>query len=325
MVGTASIASVLILTRFIGTDAGGARGWLEIGPITIQPVEFLKIMIIWYLAYILSRRQRTIVTSFKDTMMKPLLLVAGLTFLVLIQPDTGGAAILALIILVMVLASGISYWYGLVIGIGGIGLSFAAIEFMIHLGPKILPANKQYIVDRFLVFKDPFIDEYGSGLQLIHSYYAMFNGGLFGRGLGNSIQKKGFLPVAESDFMFSIVIEELGLIVAVFILLLLLFLILRIIMVGVRATSTFNSLMCIGLGAMLLIQTFINVGGITGIIPMTGVTFPFISQGGSSLMALSIAIGFVLNIRADELRKRYRRQAEVVVPMEKLESTSKIE
>ncbi|MGX6978172.1 FtsW/RodA/SpoVE family cell cycle protein [Vagococcus elongatus] len=318
VLGIAVISTMLLLTRFTKTfslQAGGAQGWFQLGPITLQPVEFLKIMVIWYLAYILSRRQDTIVHGFKQAVLKPVLLVSSLIFLVLIQPDTGGAAILVLLVIIMLLASGVSYWYGIVIGVGGVSLSFIAIELVSLLGPALLPENKQYIVERFLVMRNPFIDAYGSGLQMVHSYYAMFNGGLFGRGLGNSIQKKGFLPVAESDFMFSIVIEELGLIVAMLILLLLFFLILRIIMVGIRATHPFNSLMCIGIGGMLLVQTFVNIGGITGIIPLTGVTFPFLSQGGSSLLALSIGVGFVLNIRADELRKKYQRQAEVVIPM----------
>lgn len=318
MIGVVAISTMLVLTRFtnfFSQSAGGAKGWFTIGPITLQPVEFLKIVVIWYLAYILSRRQESIVDNFKGAVLKPVLLVGCLIFLVFIQPDTGGAAILVLLTLLMLLASGISYWYAIVIGVGGVTLSALAIKLIVWLGPTLFPENMQYIVKRFQTFQNPFIDDFGDGMQMIHSYYAMYNGGLFGRGLGQSIQKKGYLPVAESDFMFSIIIEELGLIVAVMILLLLLFLILRIIMVGIKSTSSFNSLICIGIGGLLLVQTFVNVGGITGIIPMTGVTFPFLSQGGSSLMALSIGIGFVLNIRADELRKRYQRQAEVVVPM----------
>lgn len=311
--GVGIVAALLILTFFMGFEAGGAQGWLSVGGIQIQPVEFLKIMVIWYLSYILSRRQTTIVDNFLKTVLMPVGLVGVLTFLVLIQPDTGGAAIIVLMVLVMLLASGISYWYGIVTALGGITLSALVIEGVVLFGKHVLPS---YIVDRFTVFKDPFISEYDAGQQLIQSYYAMFNGGWFGRGLGQSIQKKGFLPVAESDFIFSIVIEELGLVAGTLILLLLLFLIVRIFMVGIKATSSFNSLMCIGIGSMLLIQTFVNIGGITGMIPMTGVTFPFISQGGSSLLVLSIAIGLVLNIRADELRKKYQRNLEVIVPFE---------
>ena len=138
---------------------------------------------------------------------------------------------------------------------------------------------------------------------MVNGYYAMFNGGLFGRGLGNSIQKKGFLQEAQTDFIYAIVVEELGVIMGILILALLFFMITRIILVGTRSKDQFNSLLCIGIGAMFLVQVFVNLGGITGVIPLTGITFPFLSQGGSSLLMLSICIGFVLNISADEKRK----------------------
>ena len=133
----------------------------------------------------------------------------------------------------------------------------------------------------------------------------MFNGRLFGLGLGNSIQKKGFLSFAAStDFIFAIVVEELGLIGAIFILGLLLFLVGRIILIGIRSNDAFNSMICLGVGSLFLIQIFINLGGITGLIPLTGITFPFFSQGGSSLIVLSACVGLVLNISADEKKKK---------------------
>ncbi|MDU6919264.1 MAG: FtsW/RodA/SpoVE family cell cycle protein, partial [Enterococcus faecalis] len=146
------------------------------------------------------------------------------------------------------------------------------------------------------------------GHQLANSYYAISNGGWFGKGLGNSVQKKGFLPEAHTDFIFAITLEELGIIGGLAILGLLMFMIARIILVGVRSKKPFNSLMCIGIGTMLLIQVFINVGGITGIIPLTGITFPFLSQGGNSLLIISIAVAFVLNISADETRQKLENE-----------------
>lgn len=140
---------------------------------------------------------------------------------------------------------------------------------------------------------------------MVNGYYAIYNGGLFGRGLGNSIQKKGFLKFAHTDYIFSIVIEELGLIMSILILALLFYMIARIILVGIRSSDPFNSMMCLGIGALFMIQTFVNLGGISGLIPLTGITFPFLSQGGSSLLMLSICIGFVLNISAEEKRKKY--------------------
>ncbi|WCG22582.1 FtsW/RodA/SpoVE family cell cycle protein [Vagococcus lutrae] len=315
MTAVVSISLLLVLTLIFAEEVKGARAWLSIGPIQIQPAEFLKIILIWFLADVMSTKQQQIVSNFYEAMKRPLMIVGMLIFLVLIQPDTGGAAILVLMVSIMLLASGISYWYGILFAGGGIALSSLVIEAVVLSKGKIFPKKMQYVYKRFETFRNPFGDAYGDGHQMINSYYAMFNGGLFGLGLGNSIQKKGFLPEAQNDFIFSIVVEELGVIAAIFILLVLLFLILRIMMIGIKSNDTFNSLICIGFAGLLLIQTFVNVGGITGIIPLTGVTFPFVSQGGSSLLTLSIGIGFVLNIRADELKQRRERQEQVVVPM----------
>lgn len=307
----AVIAGILVLTLFFGEERNGSRAWIDLPGIgQIQPGEFLKILIIWYLAFIFSRRQKTLANNFWQATLKPLSLVGALILLVLLQKDTGGAVILVLITIVMILASGINYMWSFVALGGGIIGSYGIIQFILLMGDKIFPGNLKYIYDRFAVFKDPFIEEMGTGHQMVNGYYAMFNGGWFGVGLGNSVQKKGFLPEAQNDFIFAIVLEELGVIASVLILGLLLFLILRILMVGIRSTNPFNSLMCYGVGSMLTIQTFINLGGITGLIPLTGVTFPFISQGGSSLLVLSLAIGFILNISADEKRQKFQESLE---------------
>lgn len=327
MIAIGIISLMLILTKFtnLGKSGGGADGWLSIGGITIQPAEFLKIVIIWYLAYILSRRQNMINKNFKEAALKPLILIGVLIFLVVIQPDNGGAVILAMIASIMVLASGVNYFYTvLAMGTGVIG-SFLAIQLISITGGFIFPDRFKYVFNRFRTFSNPFIDPLGDGHQMVNSYYAMSNGGWFGLGIGNSIQKKGFLPEAQTDFMFSIVIEELGLIVAIVLLAILLFLILRILMIGIKSKNTFNSMMCIGIGGMILIQTFINIGGITGIIPLTGVTFPFLSQGGSSLITLSIAIGFALNISADEKKNQYIKRNEQLVVEYTREQTRMLE
>ena len=145
---------------------------------------------------------------------------------------------------------------------------------------------------------------------MANSYYAMSNGGWLGLGLGNSIEKKGYLPEAHTDFAFSIVIEELGLVGASLILAILFFLILRIIVVGIRARDPFNSMMALGIAGMLLVQTFVNIGGISGLIPATGVTFPFLSQGGNSLLIISIGVALVLNIDAHERRELLEKEIE---------------
>ncbi|OJG76806.1 cell division protein FtsW [Enterococcus pallens] len=301
---TLIIFLLLILTPFIGEEINGAKGWLNFFGFSLQPAEYLKIMVVWYLSYILSKRQDTIQDNFWGDMKRPLLLVFFMVLLVVIQPDMGNAAIITLLALVLLLASGVNWFYTVIIGGAGVGLSFIAIEFLIHFGQYIIPSRFQYIVSRFEVFKNPFMDELNQGHQLVNGYYAMFNGGWFGRGLGNSIEKKGFLSEAHTDFIFAIVAEEVGLIGALVILGLLIFMIIRIFLVGIRSKKPFNSLICIGIGSLFLLQVFINLGGLLGLIPLTGITFPFLSQGGNSLLVLSVGVAFALNISADEKRTK---------------------
>ncbi|MEO1770714.1 FtsW/RodA/SpoVE family cell cycle protein [Candidatus Enterococcus ferrettii] len=301
---TLVIFLLLILTPFIGEEINGAKGWLNFFGFSLQPAEYLKIMVVWYLSYILSKRQETIQDNFWGDMKRPLLLVFFMVLLVVIQPDMGNAAIITLLALILLLASGVNWFYTVIIGGAGVGLSFLAIEFLIHFGKYIIPSRFQYIVSRFEVFKNPFMDELNQGHQLVNGYYAMFNGGWFGRGLGNSIEKKGFLSEAHTDFIFAIVAEEVGLIGALVILGLLIFMIIRIFLVGIRSKKPFNSLICIGIGSLFLLQVFINLGGLLGLIPLTGITFPFLSQGGNSLLVLSVGVAFALNISADEKRTK---------------------
>lgn len=308
------ISVLLLAVRFttLGSEINGAKGWIQIGSFSMQPAEYLKIMVIWYLAYILGRRQKYIDKEFKKAVFRPMLLVGCLIFLVAIQPDFGNAAILTLLVIIMILSSGVNYMYTYIVGGAGILGSIAVIRALLLTGGKIIPERYQYVYQRFAIFLNPFKDERNAGHQLANSYYAINNGSWFGKGLGNSIQKKGFLPEAHSDFIFAITIEELGLFVSLIILAILMFMIARIILVGVRSKKPFNSLMCIGIGSMLLLQVFINLGGITGVIPLTGVTFPFLSQGGNSVLIISIAVAFVLNISADEKKQKMDQEYQLL-------------
>lgn len=308
---------LLILSRFITDTVNGAHGWLTIaGMFSIQPAEYLKVILVWYLALIFSKRQdeirdydyqalthnEWIPRNLNDWRWLTLILIG----IVVIMPDLGNATILALTVLIMITASGVGYrWFtsllALVVGASSIVLGSIWIIGVDRVAK--IPVFG-YVAKRFSAFFNPFNDLSGAGHQLANSYYAMSNGGWFGLGLGNSIEKQGYLPEAHTDFVFAIVIEELGFVGASLILALLFFLILRIILVGIRAKNPFNSMMAIGIGGMILVQTFINIGGISGLIPSTGVTFPFLSQGGNSLWVLSIAIAFVLNIDASEKRAK---------------------
>ena len=305
---------LLALARLVGIPINGAYGWIKVGPITIQPAEYLKIIIIWYLAQRFSKQQEEIGVydfqvltqnqwfprAFNDWRFVLLVMIGSLA----IFPDLGNATILLLVSILMYTISGIAYrWFGTIIGllIGASTLSLTAIKIIgVEKFSKIPVFG--YVAKRFSAFFNPFDDVAGAGHQLANSYYAMVNGGWFGLGLGNSIEKRGYLPEAHTDFVFSIVIEEFGFVGASLILALVFFLILRIILVGIRAKDPFNSMVAIGIGGMILVQVFVNIGGISGLIPSPGVTFPFLSQGGNSLLVLSVAIAFVLNIDASEKR-----------------------
>lgn len=315
---------LLILSRFITDTVNGAHGWLTIpGGFSIQPAEYLKVILVWYLALIFSKRQdeirdydyqalthnEWIPRNLNDWRWLTLILIG----IVVIMPDLGNATILALTVLIMITASGVGFrWFtsllGLVVGVSTIVLGSIWIIGVDRVAK--IPVFG-YVAKRFSAFFNPFNDLSGAGHQLANSYYAMSNGGWFGLGLGNSIEKQGYLPEAHTDFVFAIVIEELGFVGASLILALLFFLILRIILVGIRAKNPFNSMMAIGIGGMILVQTFINIGGISGLIPSTGVTFPFLSQGGNSLWVISVAIAFVLNIDASEKRAKMEQEGMV--------------
>lgn len=284
---------LLVIVLVIGRAVNGAKGWLSLGPISLQPAEFCKLYFILYLSDRMARaRQRG--THFLETSaaIGPLAFAGIFLLLILIQPDTGGFAINAAIIIVMLLACDIKWGYGIgaIVAVPTIGyflLEKAVESGMVHGG---------YRAQRFIAFMNPFGNASGSGSQLVNSYYAISNGGVFGVGLGNSIQKMGYLPEPNTDFIMAIASEELGLVGVTVILGLLLCLICRIILVGVRSRSLYHTLICYGTATFMMVETFFNIGGVLGLLPITGVTFPFISYGGSSMLVLSSAVGIIMNI-----------------------------
>ena len=323
---------LLLIARFFTRTVNGAHGWIVIGPISFQPAEYLKIIIVWLLAYTFSRRQKEIEiydyqaltkrrwiprrwSDLKDWRVYSL----GMIMLVAAQPDLGNAAIIVLTGLIMYSVSGVAYrWFSaILITVTTLSAGFLGLIFAIGVETMEKVPIFGYVAKRFSAFFNPFDDLTNAGHQLAHSYYAMSNGGWFGRGLGNSIEKGGYLPEATTDFVFSIVMEELGLIGAGLILALLFFLILRIMHVGIKAKNPFNAMIALGIGGMILMQTFVNIGGISGLIPSTGVTFPFLSQGGNSLLVLSVAIGFVKNVkRLSEKQKQNSKHKTPITPMQ---------
>lgn len=277
----------------------GAVGWINLGFINIQPVEVAKLSLVLYLAFVLSRRDGKFVPGqIWHNLFGPTVISFMMIGLVILEPDFGGSAILFMIVFVMYSVSGIPtklavYWL--------IGLFVGIVLLMLVLlvwTPGFIKDSYQF--QRLLAFVHPFKLEKTGGAQLVNSYYAIHNGGLFGVGLGNSMQKRGYLPEPYTDFILSITAEELGVIGAIVIISLLFFLMWRIMEVGIHADSQFNALICFGVVTMIFTETLFNVGAVLGLLPITGVTLPFISYGGSSMIVLTAALGLVLNISAAE-------------------------
>lgn len=284
----------------------GAAGWFHIGPFSIQPAEFVKVVLILLMAKSLTMPDQTadiVGGHWWQVMWFPVVLCSFMIGLVLIQPDMGSAAIIVAIVFMMCLSSGFSFKKSYLY----FGVAVACVIFIVFpIALKLSESGtvKSYKLARLVAFVDPFGHANGSGQQLVNSYYALSNGGLFGVGLGNSIQKRGYLPEPNTDFIMAITSEELGLVGVVIIMVLLGIIIWQIIRIGIRSNDSFNTLICYGIATYFAVQAFINVGGVVGWLPITGVTFPFISYGGSSMFSLTLSLGIVLNISAHERRKR---------------------
>nr|WP_281252507.1 stage V sporulation protein E [Oceanobacillus timonensis] len=277
------ILLLLVLIPGIGMVRGGAQSWIGIGAFSIQPSEFMKLGLIIFLAAILSDYQKYI-TSFKKGFFPCLLLIFTAFGLIMLQPDLGTGMVLVLTCMILLFVAGakLSHFFGLA-GIGVIGF----------IG---LIASAPYRINRILAFLNPWEDPLGHGFQIIQSLYAIGPGGLMGLGLGNSLQKYFYLPEPQTDFIFSIIAEELGLIGGSATILLFFLLLWRGIKIAVEAPDLFSRLLALGIASMLVLQAMINISVVIGLIPVTGITLPFLSYGGSSLTLTLCAAGILLSI-----------------------------
>lgn len=301
------ILFLLFFVKFFGRAVNGANGWINLGPISIQPAEFSKLYLIIYWANRCAKVNDELHHPSMREYSMALFKTGLLLLLIIIQPDVGGFSINFAIVALMIMASGYNSRWTILIFDGLLLIGMIALPSL----AKIVATGhiKNYQVARFVAFVNPFGTQSGAGSQLVNSYYAISNGGLKGVGLGNSIQKMGYLPEPNTDFILSVVSEELGFIGVFLVLALLTIIICQIIRVGVRSDSMYEGLLCYGVGTFIAVEAAINVGGVTGLLPITGVTFPFISYGGSSMLALSIALGLAMNvgIRQKLRRKNLRR------------------
>ncbi|ALQ69523.1 putative lipid II flippase FtsW [Bacillus thuringiensis] len=296
------LGSIGLLTAafLFGKVINGAKGWI----LGIQPAEFVKIAVIITLASFFAKKQER-QTPFFQGIIPPLFVVGGSMVLILLQNDLGTDILIGGTVLIMFFCSGVNVnlWIKRFLL-----TSVVWIPALYFIGNYKL---SQYQKARFSVFLDPFNDPQNDGFQLINSFIGIASGGLNGRGLGNSIQKYGYLPEPQTDFIMAIISEELGFIGVAIILICLLLIIIRSFRVAQKCKDPFGSLIAIGIASLIGIQTFVNVGGMSGLIPLTGVPLPFISYGGSSLLANLIAMGILLNV-ASHVKRQEKQQNEIM-------------
>lgn len=279
----AIILLALVLVPSIGSQVGGARRWFRVWRFSFQPSEMAKLALIIYLADFLSRKAPYI-GSFTSTLL-PLLCVSGAVMgLILVQPDLGTVIVIAAFTLILLFIAGIKWEYIL----GLLSLSLPALYLLIFRVP--------YRWRRIQIFFNPWQDPRGTGFQIIQSFLALGSGGIFGIGLGMSRQKLFYLPEAHTDFIFSIIGEELGLIGTLSVTILFIVLIFQGMRVAFKAKDSFGRYLSLGIVSMIALEVIINIGVSVGALPTKGLPLPLISYGGSALVFHMIAIGLLLNV-----------------------------
>ncbi|MBE3596279.1 MAG: stage V sporulation protein E [Hydrogenibacillus sp.] len=274
---------MLVLVPGIGVVRGGARSWIGIGAFSLQPSEFAKLALIVFLAFWLERNGHRI-TSFWRGFLPPLLTAAVFFALIMLQPDLGTGTVLLASAVIMMFVAGVRLWHLSLFAAAG-AAGFAAL---------IIAAP--YRIARIAAYLDPWQDPLGSGYQTIQSLLAIGPGGLLGLGLGMSRQKYAYLPEPYNDFIFSIAAEELGFIGAVTVVVLFGVVVWRGTVAALYAPDAFGAYVAVGITAMVAVQVLINIGVVTGLLPVTGITLPLLSAGGSSLVIVLAGLGVVHNI-----------------------------
>lgn len=276
----------LVLVPGLGRRVNGSQRWLMIGPISVQASELAKLFMVMFFASYLSRRHQELKSSWKGVL-KPLVIVAFVVGLLLLEPDFGGSVVVAGTVFAMMFVAGMKLWqFFSLLAIGSALMAAAAIW-------------SPYRMERLVAFLDPWADQFDSGYQLTQSLIAFGQGEWFGVGLGRSVQKLFYLPDAHTDFIFAITAEEFGLVGAATLVAVFAAIVWRIMLIGKRAilhNNSFVTLVAFGVAILLAGQAFINMGVASGLLPTKGLTLPFISYGGSSLIISCVLIGIVLRL-----------------------------
>ena len=275
------LVSILLSTAvlFFGDEYNGSKRWLSLGPLSFQPSEFAKVAVILLLASVISRRVRKM-KSLKQ-MFLVMLLILPIVGLVGTNNLSTAIIIMGIAVILVFVASP---KYLQFVAMGGLGVGFLAIFLSVE----------SYRLERLAIWRNP--EAYEKGYQTLQGLYAIGSGGLFGVGYGQSMQKLGFVPEAQNDMIFSIICEEFGLVGAALLMLLFLLMGWRLLMIAVHVTDLFGCMIAVGIMGHILIQVILNIAVVTNTIPNTGITLPFISYGGTSVLFLLSEMGLALNV-----------------------------
>ncbi len=284
---------LMLITRFVGIEVNGARRWLGVGSLSFQPSELAKLAIILLLPSIISvltvkERESPGVLAFLFLLGA----AAGFFAWQFTENLSTGLIIVGIAFIIAFVVSKAWAFYFILIGAGGIGLVAARL----WLFPMISETSENFRMRRILVWLDPTKYADSIGYQITQALYAMGSGGLFGKGLGNSAQKLGALPEAQNDMIFSIICEELGVFGAAIVIILFVFLLYRLFFIAQNAPDLMGSLIAVGVFAHIALQVVLNIAVVTNTIPTTGITLPFVSYGGTSVLFLMAEMSIVLNI-----------------------------
>ncbi len=283
ILGVALVLLVLVLIPHVGHATGGARRWFKIGPLSVQPSEFLKLAIVFYMADFLDRR-REYLLDLKRTVLPAFFILGLAAGLIFLEPDLGTAATVAMVVFILFFAAGFK-------------LRHLATAVLVAL-PALLYAMlaKPYRRRRLLAFFKPWEDPRGVGFQVVQSFLALGSGGLFGVGLGKSQQKLFYLPESHTDFIFSIIGEELGFLGTASVVGLFIVFVFAGMVIVFRTKTLFSQLLALGLVTLIGLEAVINIGVSSGALPTKGLPLPFISYGGSALIVNLVAVGFLVNL-----------------------------
>lgn len=280
---SALVLLILVLIPGIGSVRNGSRSWFGIGSFGVQPSEFAKLSLIIFTSKYLQKSNKFIKNYKKGVI--PILLVLFLFFgLIMLEPDFGTGMIIIVSIIALLFIAGVNMKFFIILGLIGV----VGIVVLILIAP--------YRMDRITSFLDPWSDPLGTGFQIIQSLYAIGPGGLLGTGFLNSRQKHFYLPEPQTDFIFSIISEEFGVLGVIIVTCLFGMVLYRGIKIALKTEDLFAKYLCFGLVFQIIVQTILNLAVVIGLVPVTGVTLPFLSYGGSSLLISCLSIGIILSV-----------------------------